>query len=90
MAVLAKHLLAALSKMTPERLNQPIAVNRDDMGISGVVTKIRKAKADLLYDGEDDPSILKTRSQLRDEGYDKEDIDRMSVEIPKGALYLEF
>jgi len=90
MSVLAKHLLAALNKMTPEQLNQPIGVNRDDMGISGVVTKIRKAKADLLYNGEDDPSSLKTRSQLREDGYDKEDINRMSVEIPKGSLYLEF
>lgn len=90
MAVLAKHLKAALDKMTPEQLNQPIGVNRDDMGVSGVVTKIRKAKADLIYDDSDDPSTLKTRPQLRDEGYENEEIARMSIEISKGSLYLEF
>lgn len=86
-----KQLKAALDKLTPEELNVPLAYNCNDMGLSGIITKIRKAKADLIYDGSDDPSFLRTRAELKEDcGYDKDEIASMDVAIPKGSLYLEF
>lgn len=79
-----------LNRLTPDQLKQPAFVNREDMGVSGLVTKISKTRSDLLYDGEDDPSSLKTKAQLRDEGYEKSEIDAMDVEIPKGSLVFNF
>ena len=48
---------------------------------------LKKASSDLIYTGDDDPSELYTKKQLLEEGYDKEEIDGMSVEINKGEYY---
>jgi hypothetical protein len=78
-----------VNKLTDEQLEQNLLYNSEEYSISGKVNKIEKAKANLYYTGEDDPSELYTMKQLKEEGYDKEDIEGFEVEIPKGAFYIK-
>jgi len=79
-----------VDKMTTEELNQNFIYNFPEMYGSGVVDKIRKASANLYYTGDNDPAELYTRSQLLEEGYSKEDIEEMEIEVPKGNYYILF
>ena len=41
------------------------------------------------WDGGDDPSNLYTKSELKEQDYDKEDIEGMELIIKKGQFYVE-
>ena len=80
-----------LDKLTPEQLNQDLLYNSEDLSISGVVTKLVKAKQNLYSDGEDDPSRLLTKKQLIEElGLESEEVNDYSIEIEKGQFYIDF
>lgn len=81
-----KKLINSLSK---EQLQQPLLYMSKEYSISGVVLNVEKAKENLYYTGEDDPSKLYTKKQLL-EDYDKEDIEEMDIEIPKGSIVITF
>lgn len=85
-----KDVKKVVDKMTIEELNQSFIYNSPEMYGSGVVDKIRKASTNLYYTGDDDPAELYTKSQLLEEGYDKQDIEEMEIEVPKGNYYIEF
>ena len=84
-----KNLKEFLERLTPEQLEQELCYMSNEYGLSGIVNKINKAKFNLYWNGEDDPSELYTRKQLLEEGYDKEEIDEMDIEIHKGDFYIE-
>lgn len=80
-----------LNSLTEQELKNELFVNRDDIGVSGVVHRIRRAAADLMYDFSDDPVPLRSRSALKKEySFDKQELAGMAVAIPKGGIYLEF
>lgn len=85
-----KDLKKALDKMTKEQLNQKIVYCSDLLYQSGVVIGFGRAKASLYYTGEDDPAELYTMKQLKEEGYDKEDIESFDIEIAKGDFVIKF
>jgi hypothetical protein len=78
-----------INKLTDEELEQHLFYNSEEYSISGKVHKIEKAKQNLYYTGDDDPSELYTLKQLKDQGYDKEDIESFEIEIPKGSFYIK-
>lgn len=85
-----KDLKKALDKMTKEELNQPIVYVSNDLCLSGTVTGIGKARATLYNTFEDDPAELYTMAQLKDNGYDKDDIEGFAIEINKGDFVIKF
>lgn len=78
-----------VNNLTDEQLEQPLLYNSEEYSISGEVGKIEKAKSNLYTTGDDDPAELYTLKQLKDEGYDKEDIEEFEIEIPKGSFYIK-
>lgn len=78
-----------LDKMTKEELDQELIYNSEEYSISGNVSKLVKAKQNLYYTGEDDPAQLYTLKELKDEGFDKEDIEGFEIEVPKGRYYID-
>ncbi len=78
-----------VNSLTDEQLEQNLLYNSDEYSISGKVNKIEKAKSNLYYTGEDDPAELYTLKQLKEEGYDKEEIEDFEIEIPKGSFYIK-
>lgn len=85
-----KDLKDFLEKLTPNELEQDLLYNSKEFSISGNVLKICKSKSNLYWDGEDDPSTLKTLKELRDEGYEKDEIEEMEIQIKKGDVLIEF
>lgn len=77
-----KDLKKMLDKMSAEQLENPLYYK--GLYISGIAT-VQKSKSNLWYDGEHDPSTLKTMADLK-ERYEKHEIDKFSLEIPKGSL----
>jgi len=84
-----KDLKKQLDKLTKEQLNQELLYNSKEFSVSGVVKKLIKQRGNLYYDGGDDPATLYTLKELK-EGYDKDEIEEFTIEIPKGAFVLEF
>ena len=78
-----------INKLTSEQLEQDLLYKSDEYSISGVVSKIEKAKINLYYTGEDDPATLYTLAQLKEQGMDKEEIEECEIEIAKGSFYIE-
>lgn len=78
-----------VNSLTDEQLEQYLLYNSEEYSISGKVLKIKKAKQNLYYTGDDDPAELYTKKQLLEEGWDKDDIEDLEIEIPKGAFYIE-
>lgn len=85
-----KDLKKILDKLTKEQLEQPLLYNSEEYSVSGEVQKIQKVKQNLYFLGDDDPSPLYTKKQLAEQGMDKEEIEECEVEIPKGAILIEF
>ena len=85
-----KDLKKALDKMTKEELNQQIVYVSDDLCLSGTVTGIGKAKATLYNTFDNHPAELYTMKQLKENGYDKEDIEGFAIEINKGDFVIKF
>ena len=78
-----------VNSLTDKQLEQPLLYSSDEYSISGEVGNIEKADANLYYTGDDDPSVLYTKAQLKEQGYDKEDIEEFDIEIPKGSFYIK-
>ena len=78
-----------VNSLNEEQLDQYLLYNSEEYSISGKVLKIEKAKQNLYYTGEDDPATLYTLKQLKEWGYDKEDIKGFEIEIPKGSFYIK-
>lgn len=78
-----------VNSLTDEQLEQDLLYNSDEYSISGKVEKIEKAKANLYYTGEDDPAQLYTMKELKEDGWEKEDIEGFEIEIPKGSFYIK-
>lgn len=85
-----KDLKKILDKLTPEELERPLLYNSEEYSVSGEVQKVHKTKHDLYFLGDDDPSPLYTKSQLKEQGMDNEEIEECEVEIPKGSILIEF
>lgn len=85
-----KDLKKALDKMTKEELNQTVVYSSENLCLSGTVTGIGKAKATLYNKFDDDPAELYTMKQLKENGYDKEDIEGFAIEINKGDFVIKF
>ena len=84
-----KDLKKWVNSLAKEQLEQELLFNSDEYSISGKVEKIEKAKQDLYYTGDDDPARLYTKKQLKNDGWDKEDIEGFDIEIPKGSYYIK-
>lgn len=84
-----KDLKKWVNNLTDEQLEQHLLYNSKEYSISGKVHKVEKAKQNLYYKGDDDPAQLYTLKQLKDDGYDKEDIEGFVIEIPKGSFYIK-
>lgn len=84
-----KQIKEKVSKMTKDELEQDVIFSSEEYSISGVVKNICKASFDLLYDGEDHPSKLISASEAKRNGMDAEEIEMLSVEIPKGTFYIK-
>jgi len=86
-----KNLKVILDKLSAKELEQPLLYNSKTYSISGEVSKVEKAKVALYWTGEDDPSQLYTKSELKNElGLDAYDIAGCKVEIPVGAIVITF
>lgn len=85
-----KDLKKALEKLTKEELNQTIVYSSENLCLSGTVIGIGKAKATLYNTFEDDPTELYTMKQLKENGYDKEDIEGFEPEIKRGDFVIKF
>ena len=79
-----------VNTLTEEELEQPLIYNSEEYSISGKVDKIIKSKQNLYYTDEDDPAELYTLKQLKEDGWEKEDIENFDIEIPKGAYFITF
>lgn len=79
-----------INSLSEKELDQELMYNSEEYSISGVVDKIEKAEENLYYAGEDDPSPLYTKKQLKTEmGMDSEEIAECEIEIPKGAYFIK-
>ena len=83
-----KELKRMLDKMSKEQLNKDLIVVADDKHLSGF-GEAHKAKCAYIYDGSDDPAQLRTMSELKDECYDKEEIEGMDRILERGDFYIE-
>lgn len=79
-----------VNELNEKQLDQELLYNSDDLSISGVVASIEKATENLYFNGEDDPSPLYTKKQLREMGVDSEEIAEQEIEIAKGDFYIKF
>ena len=71
-----------------QQLNQNLIVIANEKTLSGCgFAKISRGK--LIYNGEDDPSELRTIAELKDDGYGKEEIEGMEIMLNKGEFYIE-
>lgn len=84
-----KDLKKWVNKLSEEQLEQPLLYYSEEYSISGNVLEIPKAKQNLYYTGEDDPAQLYTKEQLKDDGWDIEDIKCFDIAIPKGIFYIK-
>ena len=84
-----KDLKKWVNSLTEEELDKFLYYSSEEYLISGVVYEVGKVKSDLYYTGEDDPGKLYTKKQLKDDfEYEQEEIDSFSIELPKGAYYI--
>ena len=79
-----------VNKLSDEELKQELLYNSERLSISGPVDRIIKSKYNLYYTGEDDPAQLYTKSELKGQEMEKEEIELLSIEIPKGGFYISF
>lgn len=82
-----KDLKKMLNSLTPKQLESELVVYNSDLTYSQM-GEGKKAKSRLFWDGGDDPSPLKTMSELKEE-YDKEEIEGMELIFERGDFYIE-
>lgn len=85
----AKQLKRFLDKLSKEELERDVVVVSTASCTSGPIEKLKKAPHNLLWDGEDDPSELHTRSWFLKEGFEIEDVDSFTVEVNKGDIVIQ-
>ena len=74
-----------LERFPEEDLDKHIGYHFPDMSCSGYIEEFIFAKEDMYYDGEDDPSELKTKDELLKLGHDENEIaSNFMIEIHKG------
>ena len=83
-----KELKRKLNKLSKEQLEQDFIVIAQERTLSGY-GEARVSKSHLYWDGGDDPSNLYSKSELKEQDYDKEDIEGMELIIKKGQFYVE-
>ena len=83
-------LLKALQTLSPDELQRPIVYSSDNLCLSGYVYNFGKAKSTLYWNGDEDPSQLRTKKVREEYGYDKEEIDEFDLEIKKGDFVIKF
>jgi hypothetical protein len=77
--------------LSDKQLDGELLYNSQEHSISGVVGKICIAKENLYHNGDDDPSPLYTKKELKkDLGLDSEEISELEIEVPKGSIVIEF
>jgi len=80
-----RELKKILEKAPESVLDREIGYNIQDLGCSGFIDRFALLKEDLYYDFGDDPSLLRTKKELLDEGYTEEDIEMdWAIEIHRG------
>ena len=80
-----RELREILNNIPEEALDKDIGYNYPDMSCSGFIEGFELAKEDMYYDGEDDPSELKTKDELLKLGHDENEIaSNFMIEIHKG------
>ena len=75
-----------VNSLSEDELQQTLIYNSDELCISGVVQKIVKAKENLYLLDEND--ILSTKKDLLNMGYEKDEIEELTIEIHKGSFYI--
>ena len=85
-----KELKKQLNKLTKDQLEQELLYNSVEYSVSGTVQKIARAKSNYYTTHEDDPATLYTMKELKERGFDKEEIEDCDIEIPKGAFVIQF
>ncbi len=83
-----KELKNKINKLNKEQLEQDFIVIAGRRTLSGY-GEARVSNSHLYWDGGDDPSNLYTKSELKEDGYDIEDIEEMELVIKKGQFYIE-
>lgn len=83
-----KHLKKKLDKMSKEQLNQDLIVVASNKTLSGL-GYAKTSNSHLIWTGDDDPCELRTKSELIEEGYEKEEISEMEVMVERGGFYIE-
>jgi hypothetical protein len=76
-----------LDSLTNEQLERDLVVYNSALSYSQM-GEGKRAKSKLIWDGEDDPSPLRTLSDLK-EDYTKEEIEGMEVIFERGDFYIE-
>lgn len=85
----AKDLKKFLDNLSKDDLNKEVILVSDVFSTSIPIKKIKKNPYNLLWNGDEDPSQLKTRNAFIQDGYDPEDVDSLEVEIKKGDIVIE-
>jgi hypothetical protein len=83
-----KDLKKKLDKMSKEQLNQDLIVVASNKTLSGL-GDAKTSNSHLIWTGDDDPCELRTKTELVEEGYDKEEIAEMEVMVERGGFYIE-
>lgn len=76
-----KELKEIINTLTEKELEQEVTYSSENHSISGVVNAVTKAKENLYWDGEDDPSTL-----IPEKDIDPEELDDYEMEVKKGEL----
>jgi len=90
MSITYRELKALLDKVPDEQLDQRVPYNSEANYMSGVIEDFKLATEDLIWDGGDDPATLYTEADLKERGFDDEEIFYMDVQIDKGQYYITF
>lgn len=83
-----KDLKRKLNRLSKEQLDQDFIVIAEKRTFSGM-GKARVSNSNLYYTGDDDPSSLYTKTELKEDYYNKEDIENMKIIVEKGQFYVE-
>ena len=83
-----KDLKKKLDKMSKEQLNQDLIVIANYKTLSGL-GNAKISNSHLIWTGDDDPCELLSKSELIEQGYDKEEIGDMEVMVERGGFYIE-
>jgi hypothetical protein len=84
-----KDLKNKLGKLSKEELQKEVVFITECKTQSGVIDVVKKLPSTLFNTYEDDPNELKTRKQLKEEGWGSEDIEQCSIEFEKGIFFME-